>query len=285
MNIRIGSDVRRKEDLRLVTGAGCFSDDVNLPGQAYAAMVRSPHAHARIRSIETTRRAPADGVLAVLTGADLLADGLKPIPHRPLLRGPPDITLRNRDGSESTTTPHYPLPADKVRFVGEAVAMVVATSIAAAKTGAERVAVDYEPLDAGHPRDGVGRARRAVRVQGRLQCLRRRRCRRRRRHRSGVQARRAYRRARHLGAARHRRADGAARRGRRLRRPHRPLHALCRQRQRGAAEGRARRHPRRRRERGARRSRATSAAISAPATRSIRNSRWCAGRRGGWHGR
>jgi len=148
MNIRIGSDVRRKEDLRLVTGAGCFSDDVDLPGQAYAVMVRAPHAHARIRAIETTQARDTDGVLAVLTGADLLADGLKPIPHRPMLRGAPDITLRNRDHSEPTTTPHYPLPADKVRFIGEAVAMVVATSIAAAKTGAERVAVDYEPLDA-----------------------------------------------------------------------------------------------------------------------------------------
>ena len=147
MNIRIGSDVRRKEDLRLVTGAGCFSDDVNLPGQAYAAMVRSPHAHARIRSIATDAARAADGVLAVLTGADLLTDGLKPIPHRPLLRGPPDLTLRNRDGSDAVTMPHYPLPADKVRFVGEVVAMVVATSIAAAKAGAELVAVDYEPLD------------------------------------------------------------------------------------------------------------------------------------------
>src|SRR5688572_24999427 len=131
-NSGIGSDVRRKEDLRLVTGAGCFSDDVNLPGQAYAVMVRSPHAHARIRSIATEEARAVDGVLAVLTGADLLADGLKPIPHRPLLRGPPDVTLRNHDGSDVTTTPHYPLPADKVRFAGEAVAMVVATSIAAA---------------------------------------------------------------------------------------------------------------------------------------------------------
>ena len=111
------------------------------------------------------RRATTDGVLAVLTGADLLADGLKPIPHRPMLRGAPDITLRNRDHSEPTTTPHYPLPADKVRFIGEAVAMVVATSIAAAKTGAERVAVDYEPLDAvTHPMI-VGRGRRAFRIQ------------------------------------------------------------------------------------------------------------------------
>jgi carbon-monoxide dehydrogenase large subunit len=148
MSIRIGSDVRRKEDLRLITGTGCFSDDVNLPGQAYAVMVRSPHAHARIRSIATEEARAVDGVLAVLTGADLLAGGLKPIPHRPLMRGPPDVTLRNRDGSEVVTTPHYPLPADKVRFVGEAVAMVVATSIAAAKLSAERVAVDYEPLDA-----------------------------------------------------------------------------------------------------------------------------------------
>lgn len=148
MSIRIGSDVRRKEDLRLVTGTGCFSDDVNLPGQAYAAMVRSPHAHARIRSIDTAQARAVEGVLAVFTGADLLADGLKPVPHRPVLRGKPDISLRNRDGSDPVTTPHYPLPADKVRFTGEAVAMVVATSIAAAKTGAERVVVDYEPLDA-----------------------------------------------------------------------------------------------------------------------------------------
>ena len=147
MNIRIGSDVRRKEDLRLVTGAGCFSDDVNLPGQVYAVMVRSPHAHARIRSIATAEARAAEGVIAVLTGADALADGLKPIPHRPMLRGAPDITLRNRDGSDATTTPHYPLPADKVRFAGEAVAMVVATSIAAAKAGAELVAADYEPLE------------------------------------------------------------------------------------------------------------------------------------------
>jgi carbon-monoxide dehydrogenase large subunit len=148
MNIRIGSDVRRKEDLRLITGTGCFSDDINLPGQAYAVMVRSPHAHARIRAIATDEARASKDVLAVLTGADLLADGLKPIPHRPVLRGAPDITLHNRDGGEAVTTPHYPLPADKVRFTGEAVAMVVATSIAAAKAGAELVTVDYEPLDA-----------------------------------------------------------------------------------------------------------------------------------------
>ncbi|HEX2082402.1 MAG TPA: molybdopterin cofactor-binding domain-containing protein, partial [Xanthomonadaceae bacterium] len=111
-------------------------------------MVRSPHAHARIRAINATQARAAKAVLAVLTGADLLSDGLKSIPHRPMLRGAPDITLRNRDGSEAVTTPHYPLPADKVRFAGEAVAMVVANSLAAAKAAAELVQVDYEPLAA-----------------------------------------------------------------------------------------------------------------------------------------
>jgi len=146
MSIRIGSDVRRKEDLRLVTGTGCFSDDVNLPGQVFAAMVRSPHAHAEIRAIDVTAARAAAGVLAVVTGADLLADGLKPIPHRPFLRGTPDITLINRSGREPTVTPHHLLPADRARFAGEAVAMVVATSPTAAKAAAELVAVDYLPL-------------------------------------------------------------------------------------------------------------------------------------------
>ena len=80
---RIGESVQRKEDLRLITGAGCFSDDVNLPNQTYAVMVRSPHAHARLRSIDAAKALAAPGVIAVLTGTDLLADGMKPIPHRP----------------------------------------------------------------------------------------------------------------------------------------------------------------------------------------------------------
>ena len=252
MNIRIGSDVRRKEDLRLVTGAGCFSDDVDLPGQAYAVMVRSPHAHARIRSIDTTEARATDGVLAVLTGADLLADGLKPIPHRPMLRGAPDITLRNRDSSDADH--HAALPAAgrqgplRRRSGGDGGRHID-------RRRQDRRRARRRGLRAarcGHAADGLGRGRRAFRVQGRHQYLRRRRRGRRRRHRSGVQARRAYRLARYLGAARHRRADGAARRGRRLRCPHRPLYALCRQRQRGAAEDRARGHPWRRREHGAR---------------------------------
>ena len=77
----IGQPVRRREDFRLLTGKGCYSDDFNFPGQAYAVMVRSPHAHARIRLIETRAAEAAPGVLAVLTGRDLLEDGLQAIPH------------------------------------------------------------------------------------------------------------------------------------------------------------------------------------------------------------
>jgi carbon-monoxide dehydrogenase large subunit len=143
---RIGEPVRRKEDQRLVTGAGCFSDDVSLPGQAHAVMVRSPHAHARLRSIDTSRALAVPGVMAVLTGRDLLADGIKPIPHRPFSPHPADITLVNTDGTPLFTAPHFPLVIDKVRHVGEALAMVIAETVAAAKDGAEAVEVDYELL-------------------------------------------------------------------------------------------------------------------------------------------
>ena len=146
VNAGIGMPVLRKEDSRLLTGSGCFSDDVNLPGQAYAAMVRSPHAHARIAGIDAAQARAAPGVLAVLTGADYLADGLKSIPHRPFSLSPPDIRLANRDGSEIFIAPHFPLPADTARFAGEALAMVVAESVQAAKDAAELVHVDYEPL-------------------------------------------------------------------------------------------------------------------------------------------
>jgi len=88
----IGKPVVRKEDAELITGQGRFSDDVNLPGQAYAVMVRSPHAHARIRGIDAAAAVTVPGAIAVLTGADAIKDGLKPIPHRPII-GPPDIAL------------------------------------------------------------------------------------------------------------------------------------------------------------------------------------------------
>jgi aerobic carbon-monoxide dehydrogenase large subunit len=146
MNAGIGQAVRRKEDLRLLTGAGRYSDDVNMPGQVFAYMVRSPHAHARICAVETTRALALPGVIAVLTGKDVAADGLLPIPHSTPLASPPDILLMNRDGSPHPVTPHAPLPADRARFVGEAVAMVVAETVQAAMDGAECVEVDYEVL-------------------------------------------------------------------------------------------------------------------------------------------
>jgi aerobic carbon-monoxide dehydrogenase large subunit len=148
MNAGIGQTVLRKEDLRLVTGRGCYSDDVNLPGQVYGAAVRSPHAHALIRSIEVAAARAMPGVLAVLTGADAVADGLKRIPHLAAPGTPPDIVLHNRDGSPVPAAPHHVLPTDRVRHVGAAVAFVIAETITAAKDAAEKVVVEYEPLPA-----------------------------------------------------------------------------------------------------------------------------------------
>ena len=95
----IGQPVRRREDLRLVRGAGRYTADENLPGQVYAVMLRSPHAHARIRSIAKDAAAATPGVLAVLTGEDFRADGLQPIPHKPWSQHPMEIPLKNSDGS------------------------------------------------------------------------------------------------------------------------------------------------------------------------------------------
>lgn len=145
---RIGEPVRRKEDVRLITGKGCYSDDIELPGQVYAVMVRSPHAHARILSIDTQNARATPGVIGVLTGADMLADGLKPLPHHVFALHPADIRMVNKDGSPIFSAPHYPLAPDKVRYVGEAIAVVIAESVAAAKDGAELVDVDYEALPA-----------------------------------------------------------------------------------------------------------------------------------------
>jgi len=143
-----GKPVRRREDLRLLTGKGCYSDDFNLPGQAYACMVRSPHAHARLRHIDGAGAMKVPGVIAVLTGGDAAADGLRAIPHHPVPTNPHEVPLKSRDGSDFFIAPHAPLPADTVRFVGEAVALVIAETPAAAKDGVARVSVDYEPLPA-----------------------------------------------------------------------------------------------------------------------------------------
>src|SRR5712664_2459901 len=141
-----GKPVLRKEDARLLVGGGCYSDDVNLPGQGYACFVRSPHAHARIGHIETAAALATPGVIAVLTGEDAAADGVKPLTHSPIPTNPHERIIRAHD--IVFVAPHPPMPADCVRFVGEVVALVVAETPAAARDGAERVVVDWTPLPA-----------------------------------------------------------------------------------------------------------------------------------------
>ena len=99
-------------------------------------------------AIATDEAKTAPGVLAVLTGADCVADGLKPIPHKPWSPHPAETQLRIKGDEPPFEAPHYPLPTDKARFVGEAVAMVVAETVHAAKDGAERVEIDYDVLPA-----------------------------------------------------------------------------------------------------------------------------------------
>ncbi len=136
----IGQSLRRVEDRRFLTGRGNYVDDLVRPRQTYAYMLRSPHAHARIRALDTAAAAAAAGVLAVYTGEDVAGDGLGPIP----CLGVP----ANRDGSTSPTPPHPAMVRDRVRHVGDTVAMVAAESPAAARDAAELIEVDYEPLPA-----------------------------------------------------------------------------------------------------------------------------------------
>ncbi|MBV9862290.1 MAG: xanthine dehydrogenase family protein molybdopterin-binding subunit [Alphaproteobacteria bacterium] len=143
----IGQPVRRKEDFRLLTGKGRFGADFSPPGLAHAIIVRSPHAHARIVAVNGEAALAGPGVLAVLTGADFVADGLQPIPHNAGLMGAPDVAVRIRRVAP-VATGHYPMPSDKVRFAGEPVAMVLAESLDQAKDAAERVEIVYEPLAA-----------------------------------------------------------------------------------------------------------------------------------------
>src|SRR5215813_524857 len=142
----IGQPVLGKEDERLTTGRGRFSDDFSIDGQAYAVMLRSQHPHARILGIDARRAQAMPGVLGVFTGVDCLADGLAPIPHDPLPKTKYDMKLEAAGGGALFIGPHLLLPADKVRHVGEAVAMVVAETVPQALDAAECVAVDYDVL-------------------------------------------------------------------------------------------------------------------------------------------
>src|SRR5437773_6417594 len=143
----IGQPVRRREDLRLLTGSGRYSDDLNLPGQAYAVMVRSPHAHAMIRRIDAAAAGATPGVLAVLTAEDVAADGLQPLPNIANSH-PADISIQIKDGSPVVRPQQTAIIGPEVCHVGEIVAAVIATSIAAAKDAAELLVVEYQPLAA-----------------------------------------------------------------------------------------------------------------------------------------
>jgi len=134
----VGQPVRRTEDPRLLRGRGRYTDDINLPGQAYAVMVRSTVAHGRIRAIDTRAARAMPGVCTVLTGHDLKAyGGLKCT-----------LPLKSRDGTPIRYVPRPALAVDKVRFVGDPVACVVADTPARAKDAAEAVSLDIEPLPA-----------------------------------------------------------------------------------------------------------------------------------------
>jgi len=135
-----GAAVRRVEDPALVRGAGRFTDDVALPGQTWLAFLRSDRAHARIMSIDISGALAVPGVVAVYTGADLVAAGVKPIPVAPAFKRP--------DGQPFATPPKRALAHEFVRYVGEGVVAVVADSREAARAGANAVFVDYEELPA-----------------------------------------------------------------------------------------------------------------------------------------
>src|SRR3989449_3915202 len=134
----VGQPVRRTEDPKLVRGEGRYTDDVDLPAQAYAVMVRSERAHGIIRNIDASAASAMPGVLAVYTGADLAGyGGLKCFPP-----------LKNRDGTPMKKPARPALPTDKVRFVGDPIACVIAESVAQAKDAAEAIVVDIEALPA-----------------------------------------------------------------------------------------------------------------------------------------
>src|SRR5262249_37422946 len=136
----IGQSVRRVEDARLLHGLGRYSDDVDVPRQVYAVLVRSPHAHARIAAIDTRVASSSPGVVAVLTGAGLAADGVGSRPR--------ERTRRARAGARACATPRPRRARERVRHVGDPVVLVVADPHEHAADAADRVAVEYEPLPA-----------------------------------------------------------------------------------------------------------------------------------------
>src|SRR5688500_12886211 len=136
----VGQSVKRKEDYRFLTGAGQYTDDVTLPGQTCAYFLRSPHAHAKIRGIDTTQARAAPGVVGIFTGEDLAAAKVGTLPCGWLIT---DV-----NGQPMKEPPHPLLAQGKVRHVGDQVAVVIAETLHQARDAAELIAVDYETLPA-----------------------------------------------------------------------------------------------------------------------------------------
>ena len=153
-----GKSVRRVEDQALLTGAGVFTDDVSLPGEAHVCFLRSPYPHARLVAIDTAAASAMSGVLAIVTGADLVAAGVKPLPL--------SADFKRSDGSPTASPPRHALAVDAVRFVGEAVAAVIAESVDEARDAAEAIDVRYESLPMVADLDEIGRASCRERVFG-----------------------------------------------------------------------------------------------------------------------
>ncbi|MCZ2415241.1 MAG: xanthine dehydrogenase family protein molybdopterin-binding subunit [Burkholderiales bacterium] len=139
-NSPIGKSLARREDQRFLTGVGQYTDDVVMPGQTWGVFLRSPHAHARIRGIDTSRALKAPGVVAIFTGADLAEAKVAGLPCGWL--------IHSKDGSPMKEPAHPVLAQGKVRYVGDQVALIVAESLNQAKDAAELIDVDYEPLPA-----------------------------------------------------------------------------------------------------------------------------------------
>jgi len=136
----IGARVTRKEDLRFITGEANYTDDINQPAQLYASFLRSPHARAEVVNIDATEALAMPGVHAVLTGKDMVADGLGDLPCGWL--------VKSKDGSDMLTSPHPPMGAHHVNYVGEPYAVVIADSAGLAKTAAEQVVAEFNELPA-----------------------------------------------------------------------------------------------------------------------------------------
>ena len=136
----IGAPVRRLEDHRFITGAGNYTDDVNIAGQAYAAFARSEHAHASVRKVDASKAMKVAGVVAVFTGADLEKDAIGPLPA--------GWMIHSKDGSPMNAPGHPCLVQGKARYVGDPIAVVIGETQAAARAGAEALEIDYDVHEA-----------------------------------------------------------------------------------------------------------------------------------------